>query len=178
MPDDNYDDEERNREMQEDDSAVSINEAWSARHLRSIIPSRTVKYDTPEQLAAAVMEYFQWNAENPLYEERVNVFKGDITRYRVQRVRAMSVRALALYIGVASRTWRDWAHTARMDLKPVVDWAEDVIYQQKFEAASADLINASIAIRDLGLADKQEVTSPDGSMTPVVQYQLPDNGRG
>lgn len=160
-----------------DDSSVEISQAWSARHLRSILPTRTVKYDTPEQLYEAVLGYFQWNAANPLYEERVNVFKGDITRYRVQKVRAMSVRALALYIGVASRTWRDWGNTARPDLKPVVDWAEDVIYQQKFEAAAADLINPSIAIRDLGLADKQELTSPDGSMTPVVQYQLPSNGR-
>lgn len=170
-------DDERNYEMEEENSSLSINEAWSARHLRAILPSRSVRYDTPEQLAEAVTAYFRWNAENPLYEERVNVFKGEITRYRVQKVRAMSVRALALHIGVASRTWRDWAHTARPDLKPVVDWAEDVIYQQKFEAASADLINASIAIRDLGLADKQELTSPDGSMTPVVQYQLPNNGR-
>ena len=37
---------------------------------------------------------------------------------------------------------------------------------QKFMGAAADLLNANIISRDLGLADKKDHTSSDGSMTP------------
>ncbi len=166
----------------EDDSEGNpgVGQNWRERWLRSMTLHDQLTVDpawTPENLLQACSEYFQWNADNPLYEERVNVFKGDVTRYRIPRVRAMSIRALALYIGVSSRMWRDWSHTAREDLRQVVEWANDVIYQQKFEAAAADMLNATLVMRDLGLADKQEVTSPDGSAKAIIQYQLPDNGR-
>jgi hypothetical protein len=43
---------------------------------------------------------------------------------------------------------------------------EDAIFRQKFEGASADLLNANIIARDLGLADKKDLSSTDGTMTP------------
>jgi hypothetical protein len=41
-----------------------------------------------------------------------------------------------------------------------------VIYEQKFTGAAADLLNPNIIARDLGLADKQDHQSSDGTMTP------------
>nr|WP_261640834.1 DNA-packaging protein [Erwinia mallotivora] len=35
--------------------------------------------------------------------------------------------------------------------------AEQIIYNQKFTGAAADLLNANIIARELGLADKREV---------------------
>lgn len=164
----------------DDEGNPAVGQNWRERWLRTLSIEDRLIADLswrPENLLTACTEYFTWVAENPLFEERVNVFKGDITRYRIPRVRAMSIRSLALYIGVSSRMWRDWSHSAREDLRPVVEWANDVIWTQKFEAAAADLINATLAMRDLGLVDKQEVTSPDGSAKLIVQYQLPENGR-
>ena len=39
---------------------------------------------------------------------------------------------------------------------------EDIIRTQKFEGASAELLNVSIIARDLGLADKSEHSGPNG----------------
>ena len=39
---------------------------------------------------------------------------------------------------------------------------EEIIRQQKFEGAAANLLNANIIARDLGLADKAEITGRDG----------------
>ena len=45
----------------------------------------------------------------------------------------------------------------------VIREAEEIIRRQKFEGASADLLNANIIARDLGLADKAEFTGKDGA---------------
>ena len=80
-------------------------------------------------------------------------------------MRAMTVAALCMFIGVVHDTWIEWRKN-RADFSEVIAWAESVIYRQKFEGASADLLNANIIARDLGLADKKELSSPDGTMTP------------
>ncbi len=53
------------------------------------------------------------------------------------------------------------------DLSEIVAKAEEVIYSQKFAGAAADLLNANIISRDLGLADKTDHTSSDGSLAPT-----------
>jgi len=67
---------------------------------------------------------------------------------------------------VTFKTWTDW-RTDRSDLSHVIAWAENVIYRQKFEGASADMLNPNIIARDLGLADKKDLSSSDKSMTPA-----------
>ena len=81
-------------------------------------------------------------------------------------MRAMSLHGLCMFIGIARSTWDEWKKT-RADFSEVIAKVEDAVFRQKFEGASADLLNASIIARDLGLADKKEHTSPDGSMTPA-----------
>jgi hypothetical protein len=80
-------------------------------------------------------------------------------------MRAMTAAALCMFIGVQQQTWIEWK-TTRPDLSQVSAWAESVIYRQKFEGASADLLNANIIARDLGLADKKELSNPDGTLAP------------
>ena len=41
-----------------------------------------------------------------------------------------------------------------------------MIYEQKFTGAAAGLLNPNIIARDLGLADKTDHASSDGSMSP------------
>ena len=86
-------------------------------------------------------------------------------------MRAMTVAALCMFIGVVHDTWIEWRKN-RADFSEVIAWAESVIYRQKFEGASADLLNANIIARDLGLADKKELSSPDGTMTPKPGVDL------
>jgi hypothetical protein len=87
-------------------------------------------------------------------------------------MRAMSIGALCLHINVAHRTWNEWKQEGgdhfRSDLSPVITRAEAIIYKQKFEGASADLLNANIIARDLGLKEKVEndLKSSDGTMSP------------
>lgn len=117
-------------------------------------------------LEDAISQYFEWNECNPLYKVQLVTFQGCATHESVAQMRAMTIAAMCTYIGVTDETWREWKQS-RSDFSSVMEWAEKTIYRQKFEGASADLLNANIIARDLGLADKKELTSPDGSMTPV-----------
>ena len=45
------------------------------------------------------------------------------------------------------------------DFSTIISRIEEVIYNQKFQGAAADLLNANIISRELGLADKSEINA-------------------
>ena len=55
----------------------------------------------------------------------------------------------------------------------VTNLAEQIIRNQKFTGAAAFQLQPNLIARDLGLADKQEVSSPDGSLGNKVAVVLP-----
>lgn len=124
------------------------------------------KFAEPEDLWAACVEYFEWNESNPLYEAKLVSFQGVNKVERVPKMRAMTIGGLCIFVGIAHRTWNDWKQS-RSDLVPVITQVEEVIRRQKFEGAASDFFNPNIIARDLGLADKAELTGADGG--PIVQ---------
>lgn len=143
------------------------NRFWEARSSHGAKP----KFSNPEDLWEACREYFEWNADNPLQEQKLVSFQGVTSKESVSKMRAMTINALCLFIDVTHDTWIQW-RKKRPDLSEVITRAEAIIFQQKFEGASADMLNPNIIARDLGLADKKELTSPDGSMTPKPAVSL------
>jgi DNA-packaging protein gp3 len=133
------------------------NRWWEARSSHGPNP----KFETASDLQDACLQYFEWNESNPLYKDQLVTFQGTATHEPVAQMRAMTIAALCMFIGVDVTTWRDW-HKTRPDLSPILIWAESVIYRQKFEGASADLLNSNIIARDLGLADKKELSGANG----------------
>ena len=143
------------------------NRWWEARSSHG----RNPKFETSDALEDACLQYFEWNEENPLFKDQLVTFQGSATHEPVAQMRAMTIGALCMFIGVQHQTWIEW-RVSRPDFSQVITWAESVIYRQKFEGASADLLNANIIARDLGLADKKDLSSSDGSMTPKPGIDL------
>ena len=116
----------------------------------------------PDDLWAAACEYFQWCEDNPLSESKAFAFQGEITYAVLPKMRAMTLGGLCLYLDISKQT----LHTYKTypDFLEVVTRIDETIYQQKFSGAAADLLNANIIARDLGLADKNlnEHTGADG----------------
>lgn len=129
------------------------NRFWEARSSAGPKP----KFEDGDKLWAACVEYFNWVADNPLYADQLVTFQGTATHEPVAKMRAMTIGGLCLFLDVEHRTWRLW-RDERPDLLPVITRAEAVIYQQKFTGAAADLLNPNIIARDLGLADKKELS--------------------
>jgi hypothetical protein len=107
------------------------------------------------------VKYFEWCQDNPLEEEKVFHAQGEITRTTVSKMRAMTLKGLWFYLKISKDTWYNYKKDN--DFIEVIREAEQVIYDQKFSGAAADLLNANIIARDLGLSDKQKLDINDMS---------------
>ncbi|MEI2388153.1 DNA-packaging protein [Breoghania sp. JC706] len=119
------------------------------------------KFTVPEQLWNCCCEYFAWVEENPLFEDKLVAFQGSATHEAVARMRVMTLAGLCMFLDIDTTTWQTWRKD-RPDLSRVITRAEDVIRTQKFEGAAVDLLNANIIARDLGLADRSELSGKNG----------------
>lgn len=107
-------------------------------------------YETPEQLWSYCTEYFVWCENNPLYEKQ---FHGkDAIECTVPKMRAMTIQGLCVFLGIDITTF--YAYEKLSDFSKIIARIRNVIWTQKFEGASAGLLNANIIARELGLAEK------------------------
>lgn len=147
-------------------AAPKGNQFWKARTKHG----RDKLFASAEALWEACSEYFEWVDENPLWESKLFSYQGEITEGIAPKMRAMTIDGLTLFLDVDYETWRRWREDE--DFRAVVTRAEQVIRDQKFSGAAADLLNANIIARDLGLADKKDLQSTDGSMSPKPGLDL------
>ena len=127
------------------------NQFWRARSKHG----RDKIFKTPEMLWDACCEYFDWIEANPLEADTVNFYQGKAIHEPIKKMRAMTITGLCLFLGVDDTTWREYR--AQKDFSTIIMDVEKIIYNQKFQGASADLLNANIIARDLGLKDKQDI---------------------
>lgn len=127
------------------------NRFWEARTKHG----RDRLFASSEALWDACCEYFQWVEDNPLWENKVAQFQGGVVDMPVAKMRAMTIGGLCIFLDIDETTWRAWRSSE--DFSTVIAKAERIIYHQKFSGAAADLLNANIIARELGLSDKSTV---------------------
>ncbi len=91
---------------------------------------------------------------NPIKEDRQFAYQGKVIHDSVEKMRAMTFGGLCIFLDIDDDTWTNYKK--RKDFFGVVTRVERIIRTQKFEGAAAELLNANIIARDLGLADKSE----------------------
>ena len=121
-------------------------------------------FETPEAMMEAALDYFKWSDANPLVEEKAFQFQGAPVMADLNKVRPYTLKAFLLHAGCSTQSWSDYR--SRAEFSDIVNAIDDTIRTQKFDGAVAGLMNPNIIARDLGLVDKQDLTSSDGSMTP------------
>jgi len=137
-------------------------------------------FANPEVLWSAACEYFEWVHNNPLQEEKLFHAQGIITKDSVCKMRAMTIQALCFFLDISDESWSDYC--SRQDFIGITTRIKKVIYSQKLEGAAADMLNANIIARELGLADKiaQETTGViqvnTTAMSAEEAYNLLING--
>ncbi|MCX8965131.1 DNA-packaging protein [Erwinia psidii] len=132
-------------------AAPKGNRFWEARSSHGRKPI----FESPDALWSACCEYFEWVEQNPLWEMKAFAYQGDVKQATVAKMRAMTIVGLCIFLDITRQTWG----TFRLmeDFSDITTRAEEIIYDQKFSGAAADLLNANIIARDLGLAEKREV---------------------
>lgn len=135
-------------------------------------------FSTPDELREAAAQYFDWCEANPLEEEQLFHYQGSVSSESLTKMRAFTWTGLASFLGISNGTLQ--AYRSREEFATLMEIVADIIYTQKFEGAAAGLLNANIVSRDLGLADRNELSGVNGgplAVETIVQYQLPSNGR-
>jgi len=151
-------------------AATKGNQFWKARakHGRDKI------FKTPELMLEAAFDYFGWCEENPL--TKAIIYQGEVSTNPEKLMRAMTIKGLCIYWGVNSFYLNDFIGNLNLeskidkDFSQVINTIKEIIETQKFEGASAGLLNPNIIARDLGLADKKELSgSVENPLTLVIQ---------
>jgi len=126
------------------------NQFWRARSTHGRKPI----FPDPNVLWDACVEYFDWVEDNPLIETKLVSYQGEHELVEVPKIRAMTIGGLCLFLDIDFKTWQSYQE--KKDFIQVTKQAEESIRSQKFSGAAADLLNANIIARDLGLRDKVE----------------------
>lgn len=117
-------------------------------------------FATPELLWQAACEYFKWCEDNPLIEVKGFAYQGIVTKEEFPKMRAMTMSQLCFYLNCNEAYFRNFKSQlpkGEKDFNTIIDQIEKTIYNQKFQGAAADLLNANIIARDLGLVDKSKI---------------------
>jgi hypothetical protein len=128
-------------------------------------------YNDIDALNTAVMNYFLWVDEHPMYKYDYRVVDKELCEVSLPLKRPYSVRGLVQYLGT-SHDYFD--KIIKGDIRPpsnipheefVGYWntIKGMIWQQKFDGAAVGFFNANLIARDLGLADKTEIEVPKPS---------------
>lgn len=147
--------------------APNGNQYWKARSRHGRKPI----WEDPQQMLEACEEYFQWCEDNPLWEVKVSQYQGEPVKMTVPKMRMTTVEGLSVFLGIGTSTWRDYA--SKDGFSVVVDYVNSVMDSQKLGGAAADLLNASIVSRYLGLVDRAETAHKGNvSITDMTEDQL------
>ena len=159
--------------LKEGDKRIG-NQFWKLRSKHG----RDRLFATPKLLWDAACEYFQWCEDHPLWEVKGFAFQGVVTKEKFPKMRAMTLSQLCFYLNCSQSYFREFKSNLKpnesqldYDFLTVIREIEETIYNQKFQGASADLLNANIIARDLGLADRSDVTS-GGEALKAIQVNV------
>ena len=131
-------------------AATKGNQWWKLRSSHG----RNPKFETPEQLWDASVEYFE--ATDSRKWNKIEFHGKDAERCIVEQETPYTKTGLYIFLDISKDTWVNYKE--RKGFLEVSTRVEGIIYTQKFEGASVGAFNSSIIARDLGLKDNSELT--------------------
>lgn len=116
---------------------------------------------TPEQVFSLAVKYFSWAEENAIKAAETAAFQGIVTENLVHKTRVFTLKGLRLFCGFSSGVLVKWR--GEPGFCDVMDFIDDVIYEQKFQLAANGIVNASFIGKELGIDKAAEVNVTSNS---------------
>lgn len=141
--------------------APKANQFWKLRssHGRDLI------FTDPVILWNAACEYFEATDKRKWFKTE---FSGkDAVECRIPNETPYTWTGLYIFLDISHQTWKDYE--AREDFIEICTRVRNIIYTQKFEGAAVGAFNPNLISRDLGLVDKQDMTTGGDKIT---NYEL------
>ena len=122
------------------------------------------RFESPQALWEECCEYFDWLEENPIYD--TIVYQGEVTSSKPIK-RVATLRGLYAYLGIVENTFTNYIN--REEYRDVCLAVKDLIWIDKYESAAANVVNAALIMRDLGMAEKAEITGANGQPLEITK---------
>lgn len=120
-------------------------------------------FQWPHELLTELVNFFNWIHDNPLQEAKLTSFQGSSAIENIPRMRAVTQQSMWLYCGISRAKWGKYRLGNDLEgFQEVVEWAEDMMHTINFEGGASGLLNAMLVARQLGLAERTELTGRDG----------------
>ena len=152
-------------------SAVPILREWKRARTKNKKTGCTRVFNKSGELIAGAEKYFEWVARNPFRQMKIETTAGKSKKWASIHPRVPTLDGFCLFLGISRRLWNAWQdpqeqNAYRPDLLPVMAEITSMIRDEKFAGAAAGVFRGNIVARDLGLADRMEVSGRDGG--PIV----------
>lgn len=116
-------------------------------------------FSNPELLWQEACKYFEYTDERKwLKKDWVGKDAEEVTR---ESETPYTKSGLCVFLDISEWRLLNDLKKSSEDFSQVVSRIEQIIYTQKIEGASVGAFNSSIVARELGLTDKQDITSGD-----------------
>jgi hypothetical protein len=122
-------------------------------------PSKPKKFEKPEDLWNAAVEYFDWCIANP-WIKKEPIKSGEMvgTFMNVETPRPFTIKGLCVFHGITSSAY--YVYRTNENYKTYFETCkmiDEIVYTQKFEGAAVGSFNPNFIGKDLGLVEKQEI---------------------
>ena len=148
-------------------AAPEGNEFWKLRSKHG----RDKIFKTPDSLWDACQDYFTQISDMTLGEQ--NWVGKDGSEVTKNHPIPFTLTGLYVFLGIGRTAWAEYRK--REDFKSVCSRVEAIIWTQKFSYAASGFFNANIIARDLGLTDKKDLSSSDGTMATKPTIVVSDD---
>ena len=116
---------------------------------------------TPEEVFDFAVRYFSWAESEAIKAIETAAFQGVVSESLVHKPRVFTLTGLALFMGVNINRFARWRTEA--GYSDVMEFIDNVIYEQKYQLGVASIINSTIVGKELGIDKPQEITISNNS---------------
>ena len=114
-------------------------------------------FKTPDDMWSAFLEYKKHNSENPFYKyEAIKSGKDTGKLVAIPVEKPLTWHGFAIYIGTWPQVLSNYK-VAYQEFSEVFTRIDAECYEHKYSGAAANIFNATIIARDLGLKDQTDI---------------------
>ena len=116
---------------------------------------------TPEEVFDFAVRYFSWAESEAIKAIETAAFQGVVSESLVHKPRVFTLTGLALFMGVNINRFARWR--AEAGYSDVMEFIDNVIYEQKYQLGVAGIISSTIVGKELGIDKPQEIKISNNS---------------
>lgn len=110
----------------------------------------------PDEVFHLAIKYFQFCEDNPIQVAESASFQGYISEHPVHKTRVFTQKGLCSFLCMSEANYKLLRH--KEGYEDVIAYIDNVIYEQKYQLAVNNVINAGMIGKEIGIDKPQEIT--------------------